>query len=150
VERTPLRPSPGGSVARRSRHGEAGSVTNPPTGWDEGQGQKDQRMVASLLPLVARETEPRSPDEVFWWKLHALDSEDARDKSDSQRSGRHRAHAPSHHVLGVALGERALPLVDNAVCHRIGGESPLLQNFLFAQHGPSVEDQRMIRAWASS
>lgn len=139
VEQTHLLPSPGGSVASGSRRDEAGSVTNPPTEWDEGQGRKGKRAIALLIPEVARETEPRSPGEVFWWKSHALDSGYARDKSDNQRSERHRAHVPSRPVRAVALVDTALLLADNGVCRRVGGKSPLPQNFLFEPHGPSVE-----------
>jgi hypothetical protein len=41
---------PDGYAATVSRHGEADSVTNLPTGWDESQGHKGTK-VATLLML---------------------------------------------------------------------------------------------------
>jgi hypothetical protein len=41
---------PDGYAATLSRHGEADSVTNPPTRWDERQGQKGVEVADLLVP----------------------------------------------------------------------------------------------------
>jgi hypothetical protein len=46
VQQMALSPSPGDSVAIRSRLGEADSVTNPPREWDEGKRQKGAQAAA--------------------------------------------------------------------------------------------------------
>jgi hypothetical protein len=69
--------------------------------------------------------------------------------SDSQRSERHRAHAPSHRVRGVVPADRAWPLADNAACHQTEGESLALPGFLLALLAPIAGDRRMAQPGSS-
>ena len=57
AKRVRLAREPDGSAATLSRHGEADSVTNPPTEWDERQ--KGTEAVDLLVPHSAGDTGPR-------------------------------------------------------------------------------------------
>ena len=59
AKRVRLARSPDGYAATLSRHGEADSVTNLPTGWDEGQRQKGTEAEDLLVPHSAGDTGQR-------------------------------------------------------------------------------------------
>jgi hypothetical protein len=59
AKRVRLAREPDGYAATLSRHGEAGSVTNPPTGWHVRQRQKGIEAAALLVPPSLGETGQR-------------------------------------------------------------------------------------------
>jgi hypothetical protein len=111
-------------------------VTNPPTGWDEGQKGREADALLALAEVV--DAGQHSHDEVFSWTYHVLDRSCVRGRCDSEQCAQHRARALSHRVRGVVPVDRAELLADNAACRQAGVESLVPPGFLPALREPTA------------
>jgi hypothetical protein len=81
----------------------------------------------------------RSPDEVFWWRRHVLDTACAWDRRGSRQDGRSRARAACHRVRGVVPVGRVLLPADSKAGHWVEAQSSLLPSFPHEPHAPTAE-----------
>jgi hypothetical protein len=128
---------PGDVVATGSRRGVAESVASRPRGsdgeqtsWEEEDPDAPPRSAGHFrAQMGAVDAAPRSRDEAFWWRCHALDTACVGDTRDSRQYGQNRARGAFHRVLGVVLVGRGWLPVDSGACHWVEAQSALLPGF---------------------